>query len=240
MAQSDADVKAWVSRRLGASVVNVELTDADYSDGLDDAKRWFSGIIGQLKAYELTLTGVNEYDVPADCESVTNVIFDDENSELWNIYDWADVRLSPLSFEAYNRGYGIGDLSYITQSLQYQSEAMRTLSADNDWEWDRARQKLVLYPESLTGVSKAMVYYLVNSLDLSKLNTYEYDLIRRYALGSCMEILGYIRTKYGELPSATGSMSLNGDTLLGNADAIKVDAQERATKLREPAHFVLG
>tara|TARA_B100001094_G_scaffold293304_1_gene313082 strand:- start:1084 stop:1806 length:723 start_codon:yes stop_codon:yes gene_type:complete len=240
MAQSDADVKAWVGRRLGASVVSVELTDADYGDGLDDAKRWFSGIIGQLKAYKLTLTGVNEYDVPADCESVTNVIFDDKNSEIWDVYDWADVRLSPLGFGAYNRGYGVGDLSYITQSLQYQSEAMRVLSADKDWEWDRARQKLVLYPEGLAGVSNVMVYYLVSVLDLARLNTYEYDLVRRYALGSCMEILGYIRTKYGELPSATGSMSLNGDTLLSNADVIKSEAQDKATRLREPAHFVLG
>jgi len=77
-------------------------------------------------------------------------------------------------------------------------------------------------------------------MDLSKLRPYEYRLLRKYALAESMTILGNIRTKYSDGPSATGSITLNGQDLLANADMIRDTVREQILALRPPANFFTG
>lgn len=54
--------------------------------------------------------------------------------------------------------------------------------------------------------------------------------IRRYTLALCMEVLGWIRSKYGNVPIPEGDTSLNGDALLSAAQA---DKQSLIEELRD-------
>ena len=72
---------------------------------------------------------------------------------------------------------------------------------------------------------------------MAELYQYEYDLVRRYSYAEAMETLGYIRTKFASLPSASGEVTLNGDLLVGNAEGIKLALTEEIKLKRRPAGF---
>ena len=62
-------------------------------------------------------------------------------------------------------------------------------------------------------------------------------MVRRWALAQAMESLGYIRSKYADGPSATGTISLNGTDLIANADQIRAELGEQILSMKPPAHF---
>ena len=68
-------------------------------------------------------------------------------------------------------------------------------------------------------------------MDYTKINDVGKQWIRKYTLALAKELLGIIRSKYGELPIPGGGTStLDGDTLRGEATAEK---EELVTQLRE-------
>ena len=248
MAQTDQDIKDYVSRRLGSGVVGVELTDDQLVDAITDSKMFFQTYIGQQKVHKLSgISSGGEYDMPADCDSVVDVAWDIRGSDLYDRFDWAGVELGPLNYGMYG-GYRSdgsigGGYSYLIQAINYRDQAKRVLGLDRDWIWDHAKQKIVLFPSGSEGRgigTDAEVRYLVKEVDLSLLRPYEYNLLRKYSLGEAMEILGFIRTKYNDLPSASGNISLNGDNLLSKSEEIKMDVLEKLKTLRPPAPFFAG
>lgn len=245
MAQTDQDLIDFVSRKMGAGVVGVELTADQYEDALHESKSVFQAYIGQTKV--ATLQGVSnggEFDVPTDCEAVVEVSWDSQDSDLYDQFDWAGVELGPLNFGAYG-GYRTdggsgGGYSYLIQALQYREQSKRVLGIDRDWYWDHDKQKLILFPSGRGGRGigqSAQIRYMVREVDVSKLRSREYMLLRRYMFGECLETLGYIRTKYADVPSAGGTLSLNGDTVLGNGEAIKAEVIEKLKMFRGPTGF---
>lgn len=247
--QTEADIAAYVRRNLGSDVVGVELTADQIDDAIVDAKLWFSSIIGQMKYKEITIPSdggsVPYTDIASDCQNVVEVAFNVNNSDLFDQFDWAGVEMGPMAFGMYggysSGGYGSGGgYSYLVQSMQYREQAKRILSSDRDWQWDYASRSLRLSPTTGNLGSKAAVWYLSGSLNLSDLQTYEYWLVRKWALSESMLILGQIRSKYADLPSATGSITLNGDALKSEGEALKADLMERAKGLRAPAGFFAG
>ena len=239
--QSEADIKRWTKRRFGFGVVDVELTDDSLDDAIDSAKRWFSSYVGQEAIALLTVPpSGGEVDVPDDVETVTEVVFENRNQNFINIFDWADVELSPIGYGAYY-GSPSGSYSYLVQAQQYIEQGQKIISADRDWEWVRPTRKLRLFPTNETGGrgigNKAVIRYLRNTVDLAELYQYEYDLVRRYSYAEAMETLGYIRTKFASLPSASGEVTLNGDLLVSNAEGIKLALSEEIKLKRRPAGF---
>ncbi len=233
--QSDTQITNFIKRRFGDGVVGVELTADQLDDAIDEAKRWYMSLIGQEKYYILTIdSSGGAHAMPADCQAVTEVSFDTRTATLYDQFDWAGVELGPLNYNTTGGGPG-GGYSYLVQSMQYREDAKTILGVDRDWYWDVAQQKLILFPSSGTNIgTKCAVRYLTTSIDVSSLNGYEFNLVRRYAFASAMEILGYIRTKYADVPSAMGTVTLNGDTMLSNADMIKDDCAEKLKALRPP------
>lgn len=243
--QSADEIKGFIQRNLGAPVVAVELVDDHYNDAIYEASMWFMGLIGQMKNLVLPITpNGGAFDVAADCLSVVDVFFDLNRAGIFDQFSWAGVELNPLGFGAYgsynNGATAGGGYSAIVQSMQYLEQARRILSADRDWEWDHQDRKLRIYPTSGDIGSQVFVVYMVDEMDLSKLRPYEYRLLRKYALAESMTILGNIRTKYSDGPSATGSITLNGQDLLANADMIRDTVREQILALRPPANFFTG
>lgn len=244
--QSEAEIKGYISRTLGAPTVAVELTDDQYDDAITEAKFWFMGLIGQMKNKVLTIQpDGGAFDVADDCLSVVDCYFDIQRAGLFDQFSWAGVELSPMSFSgSYNNGYGTlgggGGYSNIVQSMQYLEQARRILSADRDWEWDYQDRKLRIYPTSGDIGTTVFVVYMVDEMDLGKVRPYEYRLIRKYALAEAMTALGNVRSKYADGPSATGSITLNGQDLLANADMIRDTVRDQILALRPPANFFTG
>ena len=243
MAKSDTDIKDFCKRKLGYPVVGVELSDDQIGDALEESKEVFQGYIGQQKVHVISgVSAGGAFDMPSDCEDVVDVAFALNASGLFDQFNWAGVELGPLSFGLYG-GYNLdgggvgGGYSYLVQALQYRELAKEVLSVDRDWTWDRAQRKLLIFPTEGDVGSKALTRYLVDSLDVSLLRSYEYGLLRRYTFAECCETLAQVRTKYADLPSATGTLSLNGDTLFSNAETIKMNVEDKLKLLRAPAPF---
>ena len=243
MAQSVADLLAYCQRKLGSGVVGVELTTDQINDAIDDSKRTFQEFIGQTKTHELSgISAGGDFDMPADCESVVDVAFPLNSSGLYDQFNWAGVELGPLSFGLYG-GYRIdgtgvgGGYSYLVQAMQYREQAKQILSIDRDWWWDHPRRKLVITPCEGNVGNAAYTWYLVSDVDVSLLRSADYYLLRRYCYAECQETLGQIRSKYAEMPSATGTITLNGESLLSFAGEEKANIIERLKNQRQPAGF---
>lgn len=243
MPQSDTDIRDYIQRTLGGGVVNVELTSDHYDDAIFDAKMWFAGHIGQTKNKVLDVTSNGgSFDVASDCFSVVECFFDVQSADLFDQFDWAGVELNPLGFGIYGSyyadGYGMGGgYSYLVQAMQYRDQARKVLSSDRDWEWDHAARQLRIYPVDGDVGGKVFVVYMTDTVEVEKMRPYEYRMVRRWALAQAMESLGYIRSKYADGPSATGTISLNGTDLIANADQIRSELGEQILSMKPPAHF---
>lgn len=239
--QKAAEIKKYIKRRLGEPVVDVELEDDHLNDAIDDATRWLAGIMGQLRIGVLKTNGQGgNYNVPDDCQEVVDVYFEEGRDRILDVFDWAGVELAPVGYGSYFSTPS-GAYSYIQQWQAYLEHGKKIVSVDPMWEYDRFDRILRLYPsdgrdDGSIG-NKVAILYQTGQIDLAKLHNYEFDLVRRYALASAMEALGYIRTKYATVPSAQGEQSLNGDTLLGNAEAMRSELTEKAKGLRRPPDF---
>ena len=238
MALTDQDVADYITRKLGGGVVCVELTPDQLLDAVEQAKQWCQQWIGRQRTATLVATGATEYAIPAawGCESVTDVIFELNTDSLTDVWKWADVEVNVADITAVRPNYSYVDL---VQRQQYLELGRRVLSGERSWDWDRARERLVVTPAPNSGET-LLVYYLGTTLDLSYLKSYEQKLCLDYALAQAMETLGYIRTKFAELPTASGSVSLNGDTLLSNAQQLMDKCEERARTLAQPMPFFFG
>lgn len=243
--QSEAEIKGYIERTLGGGVVEVELTQDQYDDAIEEAKFWFMGLIGQMKNLVLDIQpDGGAYDVAPDCLSVVEVFFDLRRAGIFDQFSWAGVELNPIGFGGNGAYNGVGSIgggySDLVQSMQYIEQARRILSADRDWEWDYQAKKLRIMPTSGDVGSKVFLVYMVDEMDLAKIRPYEYRLLRRYALGNAMETLGNIRSKYSDGPSATGSITLNGSDLTANADLVRDTVRDQILQLRPPANFFTG
>lgn len=239
--QSEAEIKKFVRRRLGGGTVDVELTEEQIGDCIDTARRWFSRYIAQIKNVTIQISpNGGEYDVAPDCAYVTDVAFTRDNRDIFTFFDWAGVEISPLNYGMYYGPPG-GSYSYLTQARQFIEQAKKLISTDPDWYWDRAKRKLVITPTSgqvNSGLGNTIVVeYATRAVDLERLDDYEYELLRRYALAEAMDLLGQIRSKYSSWPSASGEASLNGDSLISNADVMRNELNEAVKKLRRPDGF---
>lgn len=229
------DISGFIRRRLGLGVVDNELTDLQISDAITKSKRWYASHIGQYKVATLIGTGLTEYSVADDVENVVDVTFPTTTDNIFQVFDWAGVQLSIADFVTLRQG----GYSILLERLQYWEMIKQIVSSECDWNWDRWRRKLVISPAVPSGTNALYLYSTAN-IQISRMLAREIQLVQDYALAESMLTLGYIRGKYAGLPSASGDFSLNADTLLANADAMKVELEERIRGLVEPMGIITG
>jgi hypothetical protein len=240
-------LKEWILRALGCDVISVELSDEQLNDCVDEAQNYWQMWVGNVKAITLTLTSSLEYpsiSIAEDVDSVVDVIFDNTSDGFRNLWGWAGVEIDPVQYlyghgNGYGRnvGYGNGN-SALTQYMMHLEDAQRIVSADRDWQWDKARRTLVIWPG--TNSSKMMVFYLSRCFDYLTLSTYEWTTFREYCLGKAMMKLGQIRMKYQDLPSASGSFTLDGESLYANGEAKLLQLEEKMRLMQRPCGIIVG
>jgi hypothetical protein len=235
--QTDAELRVWIKRRLGDGVICVELTDEQLDVNIQMARDFWRAWVGQAKMIYLPMTGVAEYpeaSIGPDVDCVVEVNFP-VHDDLTRLFSWADVEVNPYTWVY----AGYGGYSALVQLMQYREMGNRVVSADLDWEWDRARRMLLVTPPMNTNLNgnRVGVIYISTGVDLAYMSNSEYWLFREYALVQSMKTLGIIRMKYSDKPSATGSFGMDGDSLYANADVREKELEEKIRQLQSPVGF---
>lgn len=235
--ETESEMREWIKRRLGSGTICVELTIEQLDDAIKHAKDYWASWVGQAKMTLLTATGVSEYAealIGTDVDTVVEVNFPIQN-DLTRMFAWADVQVNPYSW-VYQ---GYGGYNALVQLQQYVKDGSRILSADVDWEWDKIQRKLRVRP-ALTSGQQFGVIYLSREIDVGRLTNYEYWLFKEYALVQAMKVLGVIRMKYSDKPSATGSFTMDGDAMWANAEVKENELEEKMRALQSPVGFWTG
>jgi len=234
-------VKEWVQRQLGYPTQCVELTDDHFDDAVTEAETWLMAHFAQTKSADLTLvSGQGEYDVESDCALVYDVAFPGVDTIMDVVGSESFLGLSglPYSYMTTSGGGGMRLGPDVYQTYQYHEQLRRVLSNDRSWHYDQYAQTLHLSPLELTGTAK--YYYVSDLVDYSKITKQRYWLLRRWALAWAKMVLGNMRSKYSEVAVAGGKVSMNGETLAGQAETEMADLNEKVKGLTPPMPFITG
>jgi hypothetical protein len=158
------------------------------------------------------------------------------------MFGWAGVEIDPIqALHGYGQngygGYRTGN-SALMQYMMHLEDTQRIASCDRDWQWDRARRTLIVSPNS--GSTKMMVFYLSRCFDYLALSTYEWSLFREYCLGKAMMKLAQVRMKFQDLPSATGTFAMDGESMYANAEAKLMQLEEKMRQMQRPCDIITG
>jgi hypothetical protein len=241
----------WALRQLGFGIVKIELTEEHAVDAFDSACRWYIAHKGIKRLIGRNLTpGVSEYALPSDVDQVIEAWFPGDYLDtamvsaahgfvdLWGYSTFQNVLGAPS---------GVRDgIKYGTFSLMqsHNKMAKQTLSAEPAWDYDKPENMLRVSP-SLTG--SMVIRYASNTLTTdqtgdiaTRMSVRDRDLIMRYTVAALKNILGRVRGKYTDWPSAGGSKSMDGDTLLGEAQGEFESLTQTLIGLSDPVPFIIG
>ena len=236
MISRESDVKEWICRRLGAPVINVELTNDQLDDAVMLAKEYWQMWVGQCKVVQMNLSDSTEYSEAdmgvTDLDYVVEVVFSSDHGNLIDYYAWADVEINPFQHVFSGEG-GYGAL---VQYMQYREMGKRIVSADRDWDWNKAKRRLIIAPKNVNS-TMVEIFYISTTVELSYLTSYEWRIFREYALSQAMKTLAHIRMKFADKPSTTGSFTMDGDSLYANAEGIEQQVEEKMRSLQSPVGF---
>ena len=226
--------------QLGYPAVCVELSDAHFEDAAAETELWIATHMGQVRKTTISLvSGTDEYELPSDCEAVADVAlpqrFGGTLPLAMDIEGLEDFYYGQF-FRGGSRSGGFN--SDVYQNLQYLDMTQRTLSADTEHVWQEYDRKLLITPSNLSGT--AIVWYISNEIDYTRLALAMKHLMRRYMVAQAMMMLGRIRSKYSEVPGSGGKISLNGSDLMNSAETELAVLDEKLAKLVPPMAFLTG
>jgi len=246
----------WGPRQLGCGVVTIELTEAQVADAWDNALRWWIERRGFRVYYTVPISsGMQRYSMPADCDEVVEVYFTGvqmDSGALLEPYAFIDVDMLPVMSSSIIGGSGNLFYSGVHQVMSHAETARRVMSSEPAWIYYKEVNQLLVTPRRQTS-GIAIVKYISNNLScddpvgsddppnqLKLLRTRDRGIILRWFLADLKEKLGRVRAKYTEWPSAGGGRSLDGDTLLGEAQGDKDQLREEIMGLSDCVPFITG
>lgn len=236
-----------VKTRLGYPVVCVELKEENFNRAVNSA-------LSQIRqradnAYEhrhISFTilggptgGQNVYYLndPRDgTNRIVNVLKIHRINQLGISSLSAETGLYAQSF--FNQLYQGSNVDILSIHLMAQlSESyQRIFAGDIMFTWNEARRELTILRRIIQAQERVVLEVMMEREEQDLISDrYLRSWIQDWAYADSMEQLGLIRTKYPTgLPSATGGLSLNGDTLLQKASDLKTEL------LRQISDFEIG
>jgi hypothetical protein len=234
MAKTVEEVKAYVIRKLGGGIEDVELTTEQMNDVIDDTNRWYSFRAGQKVIVRLQgVQGKVWYELP---EFVIEVLTVRTTSNSFS----ADALGSDDFSYAYGFMFGswyaggnnTGGTNYsqspypysdLVQRLQFLETIGRIWGGDPEWDWRPGSRELHIAPGS-TLEGDIVVDCFTRDIQPQHLDPEGEDFYLRWAVAEAMETLGEIRRKYDSYPTVGGDRGMNGEALLA-------DSRDRKEKL---------
>lgn len=209
-------LKQWILRRFGAPFLKVEISADQLQDAINDAKRWFSAKKGVKKqAVMQVLTSKNAYLLPDIVDTVIDVAFPVAPLDFSLVFSPFMLIDEKVPYDTFAAPGQIGLYSSLTQTLQYIETAKRILGADPDWRQEDRFLYIFPVPQNSGGM---IIFFKSNKFTIEQLNERDFNLIQRYALARAKLDIGRIRSKYDGYPTASGSVQLDGDKLLAEAE----------------------
>ena len=238
MGMTENEIKAYVLRRLGFGVIDVELTDEMQQDIITDTKRWFGFRLGQKRALQIPLTtATNVYILDPD---VTEVLEAFLPSAHFPAVDTDDFSYTYSLLFGQWRSPGASPMPYsdLVQRLQYLNVSKKIFSADREWTYDRDTRELLVMPRpSIVGNMIVLVW--TKDIDTRNFGPEDENLFLRYALAHAKEFLGQIRGKWDSIPMVGGDKGLNADKLLEEAKAEKEQLEKDAINWRRATPIIM-
>lgn len=246
-----SEVLAWAPRKIGGGVVVVELTPEVIEDAWDTAKRWWASLRG-VEREAVAVGGSGRYTMPDDCEMVYEVFFSGESLGLTNIEPFVMLDIDSIPVGMLSMP-GSAFYSTLAIYLQRQEMGQRIMSSDPSWDWDQDSGTLLVYPTEQTGAIIAR--YISTEVrdvdptppattprnDLRRMRNRDRDILLRYFIAECKEILARVRGKYTSgLPSAGGMVTMDADMMRGEAAEEKQALKEELLALSDTPMMLIG
>ena len=251
LGMTEADIKKYIKRKLGDGIVKVELTEDHMDDIMRDSRRWFINRIGVEVFFPLAVSrGTTTYTLPDYVIDVYKVHLPSNSLAGITGEDDFSRQYGYLFGQWYTQSYGAGGTgmapgqdqapySNLVQRLQMLETIGRLWGSDSDWSYNSRDRVLNIMPGP--GVSgPAMLQVNSAMFDTTKLDPGDEDLFLRWAIADAKEQLGRNRSKYDSLPTVGGDRSLDGDTLLSEAQIEKENLERQALeRTTDHATFIL-
>jgi len=238
MAMTEDEIKSYVLRRLGAGIVDVELTDLQQNDVIKDTKRWFAFRLGQKRIIQVPLTtATNVYVLDPDVIEVLRVFLPtshfpavdtDDFSYTYSLLfgQWRSPGASPMPY------------SDLLQRLQYLNMSKKIFSADREWDYNKDTHELLIMPRPSI-IGNMLVEIWTQNIDTRDLGPEDENLFLRYALAQAKEFLGEVRNKWDNIPMVGGDKGMNGEKLLEEAKEAKEQLEKDAINWRRATSIIL-
>lgn len=244
-------VQNWILRQLGAPRISVPLHPCHLADAVNDAIDWFIAEKGfVVKQATTMLEGQVVYPYPEDADAIIDVIPPGERTSLDLYYAGAfggtagftngSAPMSLFSYGPRGKAYSAGGpLSAIVQSEQYLEQSRRVTSTDFNWWVDTGARTVHISPTPRTS-GPMEIRYITRNFSWDALPHRDYVYLRDYALARAKMVLGEILRRFASIPSAQGSVSMNGQDLVTEAKASMDELTESLRQSSKPLQFVTG
>lgn len=218
-----------LKKRLGWPKIDVELDKTQFEEAIETALNKLSEFFPKTVSEQISLVDNTSVYEMATVERIYGVAgFVAQNDYLslglnfgedvaWKIFG------GTYGYEGNIRSIGRFTEDYVTRmgTFEMAKNVFRTRKECRLWE---EPNKVIVLPEPST--TELAYVFLHVKRGLSDLRFEDEDWVMKYALAYCKAILGEIRSKYGDLPTPMGTMTLNGETL-------KSEGREEITALEE-------
>lgn len=215
---------AYTLRKLGGGVVEVELTDDQKKDCLDDTKRWYADRVVFRKYIQLQLvSGQSDYILDPDVIDVLTIWLPNFQLPTLDVDSFSFTYFTALFGSWTSPQQAPMPYSDLVQRLQYLETIGRIFSTDRAWEYWPEQRRLSIMPAPRAGsygslTASALVEVASSDVDTRILDPQGHDFFRRKLLIEAKRTLGNIRTIYNSFPTAGGDRDMNGRDLLRQAD----------------------
>ena len=230
---------------LGDGMVDVELDPKHYEQGIDLAVDKFrqksSNSTEEAYIFLEFQPDVNEYTLSSEVIEVRDIF---RRSVAGSN---SSIDLDPFELAYTNlyflQGGRIGGLLTWDAFAQYQEVVRRLFGGHINFKYNPNNNKLTIMRRPRANENVLIRCYMEKLVDTLITDRYSRSWIRDYSLAQCKMMLGEARSKFGALPGAQGSVSLNGDTLKNEAQA-SIEKLERDIETygtgEDPLTFVIG
>lgn len=230
---------------LGDGMVDVELDPKHYEQAIDLAVDKFrqksSNSTEEAYIFLEFQPDVNEYTLAKEVIEVRDIfrrsVAGSNSSSELDPFEMAYTNLYFL------QGGRIGGMLTWDAFAQYQEVVRRLFGGHINFKYNNNNQKLTIMRRPRTVESVLIRCYMEKPVDTLITDRYARPWIRDYSLAQSKMMLGEARSKFGSLPGAQGSVTLNGDTLKNEAQA-SIEKLERDIETygtgEDPLTFIIG
>lgn len=236
-----AEVIKAARNALGAPIVGIEIDAQNEEYIYASAERWFIGRKGQTRNLDLPLVdGVQEYLMPADCDTVVSVDFPPSRYDGVKGYvDDFGLQLSGIPIGGLGISSSPGTYSMYTQYMMASELRSDIIGSPCLYEYVKERNMLVV-GGSIPGGGIAMVKYKSKEINIPVMEMMDFEIFVSYVIAEMKCVLGRILRKHMDIPGASGSKVMDGDSLYQEGIAAKQELNDRIRDVNGPGGFFMG